>query len=225
MIRPLLATILLLASPVWADAFDCAGAKSLSNPAASLAKVQEVYRAVQGLSAKFSQSSFLAALEVSETSSGDVFFAPPGKMKWHYKTPEEQLFTIADQSLWLYQPLDNQVVVEKLSNVLLSELPVAFLLGVGDLSRDFKIDSSCTGSKGFVFSLSPKMASTDDGLNSVKLLVDSKSFLPMGAKIIDVAQNETTILLSEINTSTQIQAKTFETKFPKGNDVDDRRVG
>ena len=117
------------------------------------------------------------------------------------------------------------MVVENLSNVLLSELPVAFLLGVGDLARDFKIDRSCAGSKGLLFSLSPKMTSTDDGLNSVMLLVDAKSYLPMGAKIIDVAQNETAILLTGMNTSAQIQAKTFETKFPKGTDVDDRRVG
>lgn len=206
-------------------AFECSKREALkaSDAKAQLEKVQGAYQGVKAISARFLQNSFLAALEAAEVSSGSVWFLKPGQMKWHYAEPEEQIFVVKDETLWLYQAAENQVLIDEFKKVLISDLPVSFLLGLGQLTRDFKIISACRNEDGLVFELAQHSASEDSELKGFKLLVDPSSYLPKGALVIDVAGNRTAVVLSELETSDKIAPETFSTAFKRGADVIDRR--
>ena len=185
-----------------------------------LAKVQLAYEKVLSLHATFLQESYLSSLEVSETSSGDTWFRKPGEMKWWYRKPEEQQFLLKGTKIWIYQPTDKQVVVEELGAVLLSELPVAFLMGVGKLGETFSVDGGCETKAGVLLSLRPR--NTSSGLTSFALLVDPARSLPRGARVVDDSGNRTSLYFSTLETNPTIVPETFEPRYPDGVDVDER---
>lgn len=209
-----------------ASSFDCVG-KTLEQRSSHdlLAKVQTSYDRLTTISAKFHQDSYLASLDQAEVSQGKVQFSKPGKMNWHYKYPDEQVFVVKDQTLWLYQPVDNQVTIDNFKDVIISDLPVAFLMGIGDLRRDFKLKSACSGSDGLILDLQPGAPDTakQSELKGFKLVVRESDFLPLGALVTDVSGNQTAIMLQELELNPAISEKAFATSFGHGVDVIDRR--
>lgn len=210
-----------------ARAFDCLPGKNLSlkNGMTIVEKVQTSYAKVNTLEASFVQDSFVSSLEVSELSSGQVWFSKPGRMKWLYARPEEQTFIVRDETLWLYQKRENQLLIDDFRNVLISDLPVAFLMGLGSLSRDFKLTKACEGIEGAVLEFVPAaktQAGENQSLKSFKLLV-SADYFPKGAKVSDIGGNTTAILLEDRKLNTSIEDQTYAGQFPRGADINDRR--
>lgn len=230
-------TILIGLLPVCAAAAETESLKCAHdgklNPAqakAALQKAQEAYSALLNMKAGFRQESYLAALETSEASSGKLYFQKPGKMRWDYELPEEQVFLIVDQTLWYYQAYDRQLVIDKFSKFLISDLPVAFILGIGDLGKSFDLEYACRNSDGgTLFGLKPKQnkittGGSDQGLNKFELLVDSKSSLPSAARIYDLAGNINTFIFEDMQSESTVPEERFLPDFPDGVDIDDRRT-
>jgi outer membrane lipoprotein carrier protein len=192
-----------------------------------LKNTQKWYSNIGSLKAEFKQHSYLAALDIAEESSGSVILKKPGMMRWLYRTPENQDFLVKDNTYWLYREADNQVLVDNFRSVLISDLPVAFLMGLGDLSKQFKIKHACQTEKGTVFDLVPsdtndqKPASSTE-LQNFALLVGSRGE-PIGAQVSDMAGNVTSILLNSVNVSVQLSDQEFKENFPKSADYFDRR--
>ena len=189
-----------------------------------LKEVQVQYRAISRLTASFNQESYLEALDVSESSSGSVWFEKPGRMKWEYRAPEEQTFILKEKTFWHYQPIDNQVLIDQVDQVLISDLPVAFLMGVGNLSRDFSLVKGCTTSSGVLFTLAPSSKKETDPLKQFELLIDGATKLPAGARITHVGGNQEEILLENLRADTQFPDAVFEPQFPDGTVEWDRRL-
>jgi outer membrane lipoprotein carrier protein len=196
-------------------------------------KLQATYRSVHSIKAEFLQSSYLAALEVSETSSGNVAFAQPAQMRWDYREPEPQVFLFADSTIWFYQKSQNQVLIDSANQVLLSDLPLAFLMGLGDVARDFSVLAACRRPEGLVLDLEPKkegaQSKTVDegerGLKAFQILVEAERTLPIGARVVDLNGNITTVLLRNMSINEQLASTLFVAEFPKGTDIQDRRKG
>ena len=207
-----------------AGAFSCEGTLSRETGVDILNKVQFHYSALKSFEASFTQDSHLAALDQSELSSGQVWFLKPGRMKWIYQVPEPQTFIVREETLWLYQPEQNQIVVDKFSKVLLSELPAAFLMGLGDLSKKFELLSACRNSDGVVLELAPR-GKEESSLQGFWLLVNAATFFPEGARVSDVGGNLTSIILREIKTDMpSIVDGLFKAEYPRGVDLIDRRA-
>ncbi len=200
-------------------AFECL--KDIPSDSQLLSRIQLQYDNVKSLRAEFDQISFMAALDERDISSGTVWYKRPGKMRWHYRVPEEQIFITKDKSLWLYQPVSNQVIVDAFEDVLVSDLPVSFLLGLGDLKKDFTVKSACETSEGIAINLLP--VNPDKNLGKFSLLVSRTSYFPVGAKITDIGGNETIIVFNNSSINEEIGDKLFDPSFPKGTDIDDRR--
>jgi outer membrane lipoprotein-sorting protein len=211
-------------SPVL-DNFVCKKELSSQEAESSLKATQAGFEQLKSMKAQFYQDSYLMALDESELSAGTVSLLKPGKMRWHYSTPEEQVFIVKDEDIWLYQPRLNQVMIDSVDKVLISQLPTAFLIGIGDLSKDFIIKSACSSKAGIVLKLSPSTTSSDSSnLSDLELLVDHKNFMPLGARVLDVGGNQTSIVLKSIVINDKsVQSKDFEYEFPENLDIDDRR--
>jgi len=202
--------------------FACGGIATAGDPRL-LEKIQASYAKVTTVQASFAQVAYLSALDVQEVSTGRVWFQKPGKMRWRYESPEIQEFGIAGSEVVLYQETDKQVIVDAASSVLLSDLPVSFLLGLGNLKRDFTLLESCKGEGGTIISVVPKDAKSQQGVRLLKLALAPETLRPLGAEVIDEAGNITTIRLINPTWNGNLAATDLVVTYPKGVDVVDRR--
>jgi outer membrane lipoprotein carrier protein len=61
-------------------------------------------------SADFLQESTIKAMEITDFASGRIYVRYPGMMRWEYEKPEPQVIITDGHKLWIYRPLDNQVM-------------------------------------------------------------------------------------------------------------------
>jgi outer membrane lipoprotein carrier protein len=233
-----LAVLAVHAAPVSAQmkAFECYPEQRLSEEEGKslMSRVQARYMEISTLHGEFSQESYVAALDQGEQSAGRMWFSKPGKMRWEYNEPRKQLVVIRENTLWLYQPDKGQVLIDDISQVLLSQLPVAFMSGLGNLSNDFTFRGACKSPEGIVLSLVPKSpekkgeskesgAGTDE-LEGFELLVSAGQNLPQGARVTSLGGNVTAILFRHTKTSgVEMKPSTFVLEYPNGVDIIDRR--
>ncbi|HEU0184862.1 MAG TPA: outer membrane lipoprotein chaperone LolA [Blastocatellia bacterium] len=99
--------------------------------------VQSKYNKISSLSAEFSQVHTERG-QRERRESGRLLLKKPGKMKWNYTTPEEKLFVSDGKYLFEYVKSDNYVTRSSVKDSEDLRAPFAFLLGQGDLRREFR---------------------------------------------------------------------------------------
>lgn len=77
-----------------------------------LDKLEKKYTG-KSFEAYFDQVTTMAALGLEDESSGKVWFSHPGKMRWQYLLPHHHEYITDGETLWFYQPLENQVQIGK----------------------------------------------------------------------------------------------------------------
>ncbi|MFI5400611.1 MAG: outer membrane lipoprotein chaperone LolA [SAR324 cluster bacterium] len=100
-----------------------------------LLKAQQTYQALTSFQAVFTQedrSPGAAPL----TASGTLAYRKPGRMRWEYAPPNQQLLVTDGKTVWLYDPLLESVTEQALTDVT-QGTPLRFLLGAGSLTADF----------------------------------------------------------------------------------------
>ncbi|MDJ0853960.1 MAG: outer membrane lipoprotein carrier protein LolA [Desulfobacterales bacterium] len=127
-----LAAILVVALPVAAQ-------EKLDPLVAEILDLVEARYTRAGFSARFHLTSTLKAMQVTDEASGQLFVKYPGKMRWVYETPSPMLFITDGESLWMYQPDENQVTVGLASEVLGGQEGASFLSDIRLLRKAFSI--------------------------------------------------------------------------------------
>ncbi len=213
----------ILVNPVFAAGeFACIDEIGSEQYSSLLNNVSQANKAIKSVKAKFSQESYLLGLDRIEKSSGDVSFEKTAKMRWDYKIPEKQLFVMDGKNVWYYQPSQNQVMVRDLHNSFKSDVPVSFLLGLGDLAEQFTLNNACRTNSGILLNLNAKQ--NDSSLSRFLLIVRPTDYVTIGAKITDVGGNETSIVLRELILNQPIKTDEFSFNPPKGIDIIDERA-
>lgn len=98
-------------------------------------RVQAAYQAMQSFSGTFEQEDSRKDGRV-DRARGTVAYRKPGRMRWEYEPPQEQLLVTDGSTVWLFDPLLDNVTVQPLKG-LTQGTPLSFLLGAGNLTRDF----------------------------------------------------------------------------------------
>ena len=104
--------------------------------AITLERVQERYLKMQSFQGNFQQTTIVESEARQASASGSIAYQRPGKMRWEYQEPDPQLLVTDGVTLWLYDPLLENVTIQELS-VVTDGTALAFLLGVGELTDDF----------------------------------------------------------------------------------------
>jgi chaperone LolA len=73
-----------------------------------------------------------------QSASGTMQFVRPGKFRWVYQKPYEQIIVGDGARFWLYDIYLNQVTVKKLDAALGSS-PAALLAGNNEIERNFRL--------------------------------------------------------------------------------------
>jgi outer membrane lipoprotein carrier protein len=114
------------------------GAQTPASEAEALAgRLQARYDAIRTFTAEFAHTYEGGVLRRKTTESGRVEVKKPGRMRWEYKKPEEKLFVSDGRRLYAWIPADRQVTISQLPADGQPATPALFLMGRGDLRRDF----------------------------------------------------------------------------------------
>lgn len=195
--------------------FSCS--KDLKSKESYTVKVQNSYRLVKGLEAVFFQSSTLLGMNERIVSRGNLKFLKPGMMDWSYIEPTPQRFVTDGSTVWYYEPGVNQLTIGSIGNTFSSDVPVSFLLGIGDLSESFTEEKVCKNDKGVLITLSPKKQ--DQNIKTFLLLVDEKNYLPIGVRLVDSGDTSTEFIFKNNNANVSFSTDEFTFSPPKGVDI------
>lgn len=103
---------------------------------ADVAALQRKYSGMRDLQMSFVQSYGWPGRR-PRTESGQVFLRRPGLMRWEYREPSGKLFLSDGETIHFYLPDRKQVQKSRVGRSRDRRLPFMFLLGRGDLKRDF----------------------------------------------------------------------------------------
>jgi outer membrane lipoprotein carrier protein len=179
--------------------------------------LQKNYDATVDFVADFRQQTEVKTLNRKLTASGKLYFKRPGKMLWRYEEPKDQ-FVLADgKNLYFYQPDQNQVIKSPLQNAFRSDIPLSFLLGLGNLKKDFNATLKGIEENDYVLRLEPKgelggFSEVFIGVNRSKSDIDWVS-------VQDAASNVTTIRFSDMRKGVGVQESLFRFQVPDGVDI------
>lgn len=179
--------------------------------------VQKNYDSAVDFVADFRQETEIKTLNRRLKSHGKLYFKRPGKMLWRYDEPKGQWVLADGKSLYYYQPEQGQVLKSPLKNAFRSDVPLSFLLGIGNLKRDFGVTLKGSEQGNYVLQLGPKEELA--GVGEVLLGIDPRAFDILWARIRDSAGNLTTIRFSSIRKGTGLKDSLFQPRVPDGVDV------
>lgn len=94
----------------------------------------------QTVKARFAQMVLDKNMKPLQQAQGVMQFSRPGKFRWDYQKPYEQVIVGDGAKLWIYDKDLNQVTVRKLDRAL-GASPAALLSGSNDLERDYTLSN------------------------------------------------------------------------------------
>jgi outer membrane lipoprotein carrier protein len=182
----------------------------------AVAAIQRRYESVRDLSARFEQTSRSVALGnagASTRSRGRVSFAKPGRMRWHYEEPEESLVVSDGRWLWLYDPARREAQKLPVGEAWLSGAAIQFLLGEGQILRDFRVSAELCGAQDARLTLVPRQPASYE---RILLRADPRSGEILETEVHDLLGNATRVAFSEVRVNTDPAAALFEFEAPPG---------
>jgi outer membrane lipoprotein carrier protein len=184
---------------------------------AVLTELQTRYEKTDDLEAGFLQEYVGKVMKRPQKAEGKVYFKKKGMMRWDYKIPNQKLISNG-QTLWYYQPEENQVFVSDVAKILKEKAPLAFLSGEGDLGRDFKLNESISEKEdSFLLGLIPKEPHA--ALSKLTLTVDKKTYYVVQIDVYDGLGNVTRTRFMEIKTNVNLPTFLFQFTIPSGAEV------
>ena len=179
--------------------------------------LQRTYDATADFVADFRQETEVKTLGRSLKASGKLTFKRPGKMLWNYESPKGQ-FVLADgKHLYFYQPEQNQVIKSPLKNAFRGDIPLSFLLGLGNLKKDFNATLKASDESQNVLRLEPKGEA--GGYSEILVGVSKSSSDILWVSVRDAASNLTTLRFSGMRKGVGIKDSLFQLQIPNGADV------
>ncbi len=120
--------ICLLAAPLMLDASQHSSVQTV------VMALENRFRSARSLQAVFLER-YTEGGRVVRSEAGTAYFRRPGKMRWEYQSPENNLFLVDGKTAWFYVPADHTVtrVLAKKSGDM--RTPIALLAGAMKVSR------------------------------------------------------------------------------------------
>lgn len=179
--------------------------------------VQKSYDSTVDFVAEFRQETEFKTLSRKLKAHGELYFKRPGKMLWRYEEPKGQVVLADGKNLYFYQPEQAQVIKSPLRNAFRSGIPLSFLLGMGNLKRDFRVTLKGLEQGHYVLRLGPK--EEWGGIGEILLGIERRTFDILSARIWDGTGNVTTIRFSNMRRGIGLKDSLFHFQVPDGVEV------
>jgi outer membrane lipoprotein carrier protein len=202
-------TMLALAVALALSATPDASAPSTADAQALVRKVQASYERTSDLTAQFRQTYTYAGFGRKQVSSGLLQVKKPGMMRWEYQKPTAKVVVVKGSRLIQYEPDENQAYVDEHFDSSGMSAALTFLLGKGDLEKDFQISAGPGGT----LVLQPRVE--DPRVDRIELVAAPDGQI-LSTRVIDGAGNVNEIKLEDVRRNTGIADSAFDLKLPAG---------
>jgi chaperone LolA len=150
-----------------------------------------------------------------QAASGNMHFVRPGKFRWAYQKPYEQLIVGDGEKFWLYDTDLNQVTVKKLDAALGSS-PAALLSGNNEIERGFVLKNSDSREGLEWLQATPRTSETS--FQQILMAFDAQSNLVV-MELHDAFGHKTVLRFTKMQRNPQLSSRLFKFIPPKGADV------
>ena len=181
--------------------------------AAALTQFKAFVAGTKTLSADFSQT--VSGKQRNENASGSMEIQRPGKLRWSYAKPFEQLIVGDGKTLWLYDKELAQVTRRNQAGAL-GNSPAALLAGSNAIERDYVLREAGKSGDLEWLAASPKKAA-DNTCESIKMGFSGNQLMEM--VLNDSFGNVTRIQFRNLRRNTALSASHFQFTPPAGVDV------
>jgi len=150
----------------------------------------------------------------TQVASGRFTFQRPGRFRWLYEKPYEQLIVADGERLTLFDKDLNQVTVRKLQAALPSS-PASILFGSNDFEREFDVTDA--GARDGLEWIRATPRAKDTPFERIE--IGFRDGLPGAMLLVDSFGQTTRLTFSKFERNPKLDADTFRFTPPKGADV------
>jgi len=182
--------------------------------------LEQRYRSMQDLSARFEQETLIGSLKRVEKGAGRVYFKKGGKMLWEYTQPAVQKIYLDGKNLWFYLPEDKQVLKNDMSRMP-SDITLDLFAGKLKIKEKFTVrmvtGDTRAANDAIVLQLVPKIAHPN--LKSLTLWVDRRNYYITRSSLDDEIGNRTLLTFSATAIDTGLSDSLFMFTPPPGVEI------
>ncbi len=191
----------------------------ISAHAGAIEKLKTFITATHSAQANFTQEVLDQNGKHIQSASGIMQFQRPGKFRWSYQKPYEQLIVGDGAKFWLYDVDLNQVTVRKLDAALGSS-PAALLSGSNEIERGFTLTENGNRDDLEWLQATPKGQGKgqDSSFEKILMAFNAQSELVV-MELNDMFGHKTVLRFSAMQRNPKIPEKQFHFTPPKGADV------
>jgi outer membrane lipoprotein carrier protein len=185
--------------------------------AASASSVEELKAFLEQTTtarARFAQMILDKNLRMLQQATGTMQFSRPGRFRWEYDRPYEQVIVGDGLRLWIYDKDLNQVTVRKLDRALGSS-PAALLAGSSEIEKSYTLAN--LGNQEGLDWLEAVPKTQDTAFERIRLGFSKSGLEAM--ELRDQFGQITVIKFSAIERNGRLPPESFRFTPPKGADV------
>jgi outer membrane lipoprotein carrier protein len=139
-------------------------------------------------------------------------------MRWDYIKPEKKLFVSDGQTMFLYFPNEKQVMKNDVPGQNQATSAVLFLMGKGDIVRDFNVRWADGGSDtAYRLRLDPKTRQAE--YDWLEIAADRETFRIVGLMAADAQGGKSAFAFSNFKENAGLADKMFQFTIPRGTEV------
>ena len=187
----------------------------LAAHAAATDKLKTFIAATRSGQADFSQTVLDKNGKRIQSASGTMQFVRPGKFRWVYQKPYEQIIVGDGAKFWLHDVELNQVTVRKLDAALGSS-PAALLAGNNEIEGSFSLKNS--GDKEGLEWLEATPKTQDTSFEKIRMAFNTQSELVV-MELQDSFGHNTVLHFTKMQRNPQLSPQLFKFVPPQGADV------
>lgn len=179
-----------------------------------VAQLRQFVAATRSAEGEFEQIVTAKSGRKPQKSEGTFAFARPGKFRWQYELPYQQLLVGDGEKMWSWDKDLNQVTVKRIGDAL-GATPAAILFGGNDLEQNFELaDGGVADGLAWVEARPRK---PDSGFENLRLGLADGQLKRMEMR--DSFGQATVIVFSRLVPNPALDAGRFRFAPPPGADV------
>jgi outer membrane lipoprotein carrier protein len=186
--------------------------------AGAVAALREFLSQTKTARGEFTQQVTRGAAQAAPPSSGTFFFERPGKFRWTYAKPYEQVLVADGERLYLYDKDLNQVTVKKVTAALPAS-PASILFGGTDFERDFVVSDA--GTRDGVEWLQAVPRAKDSQFERIE--IGFRDRVPVAMVLADSFGQVSRLVFSSFERNATLDPQLFRFVPPPGADVLEER--
>ena len=180
----------------------------------SLERFKSFVRDTSSARADFEQKVYGREGKLTQESKGSFVFLRPGRFRWTYAKPVDQVIVGDGERVWIHDRDLNQVTVRKISRAL-GSTPAALLAGASDVEKAFALSDA--GTRDGLEWLEAKPREAESGFERIRM-----GFSASGLEAMELTDNfgqTTRLRFLNLQRNPKTDPAEFRFEPPKGADV------